>query len=190
MANFSFDLINMQMFHFDLINFLKILRSWPQNKFHLSSKIPQPPESAKDFLWFDYMARLFYLPLWFNVSCFCCVWQVRGRRRRRRMQWSWPGAWRGWSRTRTRGPPSGACRPTAGPTPTPGNSSAREPSTGQCNVSGSVLLRSFLNSNQNIEGIGLNEEHVSLPSNVAKFCDKFGRSAWPVGDFWSTEHEE
>ena len=29
----SFNLINMQVFHFDLINFLKKLRSWPQNKY-------------------------------------------------------------------------------------------------------------------------------------------------------------
>ena len=34
MAYVSFDLINIQMFHFDPINFLKKLRSRPQNKYH------------------------------------------------------------------------------------------------------------------------------------------------------------
>ena len=33
------DIFNMNIFHCDLINFLKILRSWPQNKYHLSGEV-------------------------------------------------------------------------------------------------------------------------------------------------------
>ena len=36
MVNFSFNLMNMEIVHFDLINFLKIVRSWPQNKYPLT----------------------------------------------------------------------------------------------------------------------------------------------------------
>ena len=30
------DIFNMNIFHCDLMNFLKVLRSWPQNKYHQS----------------------------------------------------------------------------------------------------------------------------------------------------------